>query len=724
MTVDRAKALRVEGIAAAKAGDTGEARRLLQQAIRLEPGSEAAWLWMASVAVNPRERLFCLQKTLQINPDNTTARKALTALQGAEDAHSTSADFISPFFGSFDDLMHGSEPASSGLDAMATVPMPSVEQIGEAQRQVEGIVADYLETLRPKETIPWIRKTRRRAGEHPAVSRRAVIVAAAVVAVLLVGGVIGWVVLNNRATRAVLFAPTPTHTPTPTLTATPTPGMTPTPSPTPAQTLTPSPTVPPNVPAYDPLAPPRPTDTYPRIQSQPLRNAVVMVDNGQIARALPTLAAERAAVQDLFDPVPYYYEALALAASGDGEGALRTLANAEARLTASNTAEYKPIIDAAYAIVYSYLADQSAAVGDEASADAYEEQLVNYANAALQKDRRDAHVHLALARHYRLSGDYARARQVIDSALAVPELAYNIPLILESGRLYSAQGDQERAMYQAFLALYMNPEIEAAHQLRTNVALSQQEPGLAVAYAEAYVYYFPGTPLAYKLLGDARAMEGKLDLALEAYSRALTTDDDSERTVAALTARADVYRRQGQYSLALSDLNRALERTDDPAIRAMQMNVAYDAGETALALRAADALLGQGVVPDAEINLLRARLLIDEAAPEDEQSLHTALALLLDLQELSPGDAATAQEYAAQIHYRLGNTLAGLNAINAALADGDTATRHYLRGLLHEARDEADAAARDYEWVLAWTEVYPFAQRDDVLARLESIRAS
>ena len=32
----------------------------------------AAWLWLASVARDNQERLFCLEKLLQINPDNPT----------------------------------------------------------------------------------------------------------------------------------------------------------------------------------------------------------------------------------------------------------------------------------------------------------------------------------------------------------------------------------------------------------------------------------------------------------------------------------------------------------------------------------------------------------------------------------------------------------------------------------------------------------------------------
>ena len=81
--MDDARELRQRGIQTAKAGQKDEARELLQQSIRLDPNNEAAWLWLASVARDNRERIFCLQKLLEINPDNETARKALDAANQA-----------------------------------------------------------------------------------------------------------------------------------------------------------------------------------------------------------------------------------------------------------------------------------------------------------------------------------------------------------------------------------------------------------------------------------------------------------------------------------------------------------------------------------------------------------------------------------------------------------------------------------------------------------------
>jgi hypothetical protein len=61
--------------------------------------------------------------------------------------------------------------------------------------------------------------------------------------------------------------------------------------------------------------------------------------------------------------------------------------------------------------------------------------------------------------------------------------------------------------------------------------------------------------------------------------------------------------------------------------------------------------------------------------------------------------------------------------INTALTAGESANRHYIRGLVLEAQGEPDAASREYEWVLAWSHVYPFSVRIPAEDRLDDLRA-
>ncbi|MBP7693777.1 MAG: hypothetical protein KA764_17780 [Anaerolineales bacterium] len=59
-----------------------EARRLLFEAVRLDPQHERAWLSLASVLTDMEQAIDCLRRVLAINPDNRTAREWLAlALQ-------------------------------------------------------------------------------------------------------------------------------------------------------------------------------------------------------------------------------------------------------------------------------------------------------------------------------------------------------------------------------------------------------------------------------------------------------------------------------------------------------------------------------------------------------------------------------------------------------------------------------------------------------------------
>src|SRR5688500_15941887 len=80
MTNPSADNLLQQGIAASRAGQADEARRLFAQAIQLNPHNEMAWLWMSSVVQTDDQRIHCLRQVLAINPQNEFAIKGLTAL--------------------------------------------------------------------------------------------------------------------------------------------------------------------------------------------------------------------------------------------------------------------------------------------------------------------------------------------------------------------------------------------------------------------------------------------------------------------------------------------------------------------------------------------------------------------------------------------------------------------------------------------------------------------
>jgi tetratricopeptide (TPR) repeat protein len=693
---EQARNLRRQGIAAAKAGQNDQARTLLQQSIRLEPDNEAAWIWLASIARDQRERLFCFQKLLEINPNNETALNALRAMN------------ITP----------QQLQAQAAPQQQAERPVPDPQRLAAAQQQVDEIIREYQLAPDRIEGVEWVRKTRGRAGERDSLYLRLYVMSGSLgilAAIIIIGGLIVW---NTPSLRGIVFAPTWTPTFTPTLTPTNTPGFTPTPSPTPELTLTPSPTIDPEIPEGRIDAQPVPTRIYPEVVNRRLSDAVALMNRGEYAVALPTLVREREAAALSFDAQPYYFEALALLGAGDPDTAMDRLQEAEGRLSEARDPSFKPLIDAGFAQVFLALAEQ--AFEENATSRAFDmlDGVEIRARSAIEADPLLVPAHLALAQRYEMENQYRDALEVLNEALAHPQLKSNVNLIVERGKVYFQQGDLDQAAQEAYTALYIDPTVEEAYLLQIQTALEKGDPGLAVIYAQNYLFFYPGSSEGYRLLGDARVEEGNTDLALLAYNQALAAESTTPATVPALLARGNIYNQQRRYDLAYQDYARAFSLTNDPNVQAKRMEAAYLSGNYAVALADAEDLLDTGIVPNSQIDLLRARVLIDRADEDDTEALTQALSLL------SNANSATASEYRARAQFMLGDFQNALNSIQSALNSTETGSRHFLRGQILEALEQPEQAAREYEWVLTWSEIYPFRFLPDARRRLNALRTA
>jgi tetratricopeptide (TPR) repeat protein len=732
---EQARELRQRGIAAAKANQNDLARQLLQQSIRLEPRNEAAWIWLASVAQDRRERLFCFQKLLEINPQNETALKALRAmgitpeqLQGqlTPEAPPVQSPVVTKRVTPLQSSAPQTSQAASQQSVMTPgVPVPDAQRVAEAQQKVDEILRQYRLSSEKIENIHWTRKSKGRAGERDSLILRFYVIGG-IIGVLLVIGVIGTVVvLNNPRLRGIVFAPTWTPTYTPSVTPTHTPGFTPTPSPTPRLTLTPSPTVLPNIQQGDINAPPVPTRIYPPVNNRLISDSVALINKGEYAIALPTLEAERALTENSFNPAPYYYEALALLGADNTTRALRVIEEAENRLSERPNEGFKPLIDLGYAQVYLKLAENAFKTREATDAVNYLDQVELRAESALAGDPQLAEAYVILAKNYELRSNYDDALDILNQGLENSILASDVKLIVERGEVYFAQDELDLAAQEAFLALYVDPTIERAYQLQIKVALAKGDPGLAVIYAQNYLFFYPGSVAGYKLLGDARVAEGNIDLALAAYDQALAAEEPTPDTVSVLVARANLYTQQRRYDQARLDLTRAFNLSEDPAIQALRMQTAYLAGNMGVAQDDAETLLGMGVLPDSEIQLYQARILVDEASPQDIDAFAQALVLIDTASGDLPDDLAPiANEYRARALYASGQFNDALVRVDNALAAAETGSRRFLRGEILEALEQPEAAIREYEWVLTWGEIYAYPFLPDVRDRLEAARES
>ena len=72
-----AETLLAQGIAAMRAGERTRARQLLTAAVRANPRSAEAWLWLSGTLDDPAQQRECLERVLALDPHNVAARRGM-----------------------------------------------------------------------------------------------------------------------------------------------------------------------------------------------------------------------------------------------------------------------------------------------------------------------------------------------------------------------------------------------------------------------------------------------------------------------------------------------------------------------------------------------------------------------------------------------------------------------------------------------------------------------
>lgn len=70
-----------QGAAALRAGERRRARELLAAAVRADPRSARAWLWLSGAIDDPGRQRECLERALALDPGSISARRGLEALR-------------------------------------------------------------------------------------------------------------------------------------------------------------------------------------------------------------------------------------------------------------------------------------------------------------------------------------------------------------------------------------------------------------------------------------------------------------------------------------------------------------------------------------------------------------------------------------------------------------------------------------------------------------------
>lgn len=744
MSDERAQELEERGIEAAKSGQKDEARKLLQHALRLDPVRDNAWLWLASVAKDKRERLLCLQKVLEINPEHELGLKAVQAM-GIDPAQ------LLPKRQTMEHSLVSEDEAASD-----ELPMPPADFIRNAIEQAKTTVEPHL-VLPEARKINWGKKSKGRAGEREIWILRtqigtAIAVFSSIVLVLLL------VVVNNSPQmQLVLFGASPTPRPpsaTPTSTLTPRPDINPTETPTIDFTVEPTYTATPtmnvlatrwpldrdNNPLY---ATPQPTDVYLGSRSNPVSTAIAaLASERDYEDAVRILKQEQSTAGSRFEPHPYYFEALLHVQAGNYDHAMETLGNAQsildddsasAILSAIDAQNLQPMINAGYMQVYlqqirdAQARNQTSQINtlielmEEQFAKAYEidpsygEPVVLMAEAYLIRKRYDDAIELTeRAVNDRLASDPIVVTIYGNSYL---QRGYERARI---GQANQAREDYAQAQYIGYYGTQLNPFSEPPHQLRIQATLALGEVALASAYANEFLFYRPDSAIAYRLLAAVRAAENKPEFALDIFSQALEQENISSNILSGIyVERAQLYEAQRRYDLARLDYDEALSLYETSETRHQRMLVAYYAGDFETARQDAELLLEEDIIGQYDARLIRARLIVDAGQTNQFDLALEDLNIILNQ---APDDLVPLiYEYQARIYFERGELPEALSAINRSLDRVETGSRHYLRGIIYEARGERDNAIAAYQWVIQWDRVFGYPFTEDAKERLNQL---
>ena len=70
----------MQAIAAARTGNRVRARSLLTRLLKADSGVVEYWIWMSSTVDTKREKIYCLESALKLDPTNRAVLRGLTIL--------------------------------------------------------------------------------------------------------------------------------------------------------------------------------------------------------------------------------------------------------------------------------------------------------------------------------------------------------------------------------------------------------------------------------------------------------------------------------------------------------------------------------------------------------------------------------------------------------------------------------------------------------------------
>lgn len=598
-----------EAIAAARVGDRHRARQILSRLLRSDSSNTEYWIWMSAVVDSPKERIYCLESALKIDPTNRAAMRGLV-------------------------ILGTREPTDRELSQAVKVPHRDIDPIQPALQPTQPEEREKEPEERPKPSTFLPKRGQR-------VVRFLTSTAILAGVVLVIAGAL--YVFAPRDSLAFLGAASTLPPPSPTVTDTPLPG-TPTATPIPAATriirtpistefaLTPLALLVEATPTATPLAGYTPHPNFEAYQA-----GVDSIDEGEYEEAIFFL-------EQVVDTHPDWYDAFYFLGK-----AQRNLDRIGSAISSQDKALNKN-------------PDFAPALLERGRA------LLSRDEDAAQRDLEEAvSVDPSFIEAYEELGTFYQQRRIwqrleirMEEALAVGTRSPKILLLLSEAKLNL--GKPEEALAYAIQSSADDPTsltgylaVGRAYVAMSIYNLDDTYYAQALWPLQTYVSYQSGDHRGWGYLGRAQLGAGQMDEALASLNISLEIND---RYAPAYLARGILFTEQGRYEQALLDLNNARRygsETFDLQIATARAQFYLGDYADALTDNLLPAVQQSNELNDTRIKELRLaeayalRAMIYEINPDNTNDAIRHWRWILDFENVLPRTRALAEQHYAEL---------------------------------------------------------------------------
>jgi tetratricopeptide (TPR) repeat protein len=130
-----------DAVDALRQGDRARAKELLTLLLKTEQNNATYWIWLSAAVDNTKERIYCLQAALKLDPENVTAKRGLILL-GALPPDETIQPFPLNRPRAWEEklLLAHEQPKPRGIKAITSNPVARLAAIGIAALVLIGLV--------------------------------------------------------------------------------------------------------------------------------------------------------------------------------------------------------------------------------------------------------------------------------------------------------------------------------------------------------------------------------------------------------------------------------------------------------------------------------------------------------------------------------------------------------------------------------------------------------